>query len=203
MRQGRTFELGPVAISNSHYAELPAEFNATMKSLAGIDVVGTCGYDLFRRYVVEMDVGRSEAFLHPRGGGPKVDRWFDLTFQHRIPGIRCQFEGGHEGVFQLDTGAGPLVLFHSPAVERLKLLDGRAVRPMPVQGAAGSVETMMGSLGWIEIAGQRLADVPAMFVTGHSGALADPHTLGTLGGVLLAPKKLVFDYGNRRMAVIE
>jgi hypothetical protein len=42
-----------------------------------------------------------------------------------------------------------------------------------------------------------------MFVTGTSGTLADPHTLGTLGGILLAPKKLLFDYGRRRMAVID
>jgi hypothetical protein len=117
--------------------------------------------------------------------------------------VRCRFEGGHEGVFQVDTGAGPLVLFHSPAVQRLGLLEGRAVRPMPVQGAAGSVDTMFGTLEWIEIAGQRRTGVPAMFVTGASGALADPYTLGTVGGILLAPKKLVFDYARRRMAVID
>jgi hypothetical protein len=203
LRQGRSFELGPVTISNSVYVELPEELHATMKRLADIEVVGTCGYDLFRRCVVEMDLGRAEAFLHPRDGGPSPAAWFDLTLQHRIPSLRCRFEGGHEGLFQVDTGAGPVVVFHSPAVERLKLLEGRAVQPMPLQGAAGSVETMLGKLAWIEIAGQRHTDVPALFVTGASGALADPHTQGTLGGILLAPKKLVFDYGRRRMAVID
>jgi hypothetical protein len=202
MRQGRTFQLGPVTIDNSVYVELPAELNVTMKRLADIDVVGTCGYDLFRRCIVEMDLGGGEAFLHPRDGGPGADAWFDLTLQHRIPSIRCRFEGEHEGLFQVDTGAGPLVLFHSPAVERLRLLEGRQVQAMPVQGAAGSVDTMVGELGWIEIAGRRRTDVPAMFVTGASGALADPHTLGTLGGILLAPSKLLFDYGRRRMAVV-
>jgi predicted aspartyl protease len=203
LRQGRTFELGPITIANSIYVEMPEELNATVKRLADIDVVGTCGYDLFRRCVVEMDLARGEAFLHPRDGGPRPDGWHELTLQHRIPGVRCRFEGGHEGVFQVDTGAGPLVLFHSPAVQRLGLLEGRAVRPMPVQGAAGSVDTMFGTLEWIEIAGQRRTGVPAMFVTGASGALADPYTLGTAGGILLAPKKLVFDYARRRMAVID
>jgi hypothetical protein len=33
--------------------------------------------------------------------------------------------------------------------------------------------------------------------------LADPYTLGTVGGILLAPRKLLFDYGRRRMAVID
>ena len=203
LRQGRTFELGPVTISNSVYVELPGELNETMKQLANIDVVGTCGYDLFRRCVVGMDLARGEAFLQPRDGGPRPEMWHPLTLQHRIPGLRCRFEGGREGVFQVDTGAGALVLFHSPAVQRLGLLEGRAVQKMPVRGAAGSVDTMVGTLGWIEIAGQRRTGVTAMFVTGDSGALADPETLGTLGGILLAPKKLVFDYARRRMAVID
>ena len=203
LRQGRSFELGPVTISNSIYLELPGELNATVKRIADIEVVGTCGYDLFRRCVVEMDLARGEAFLHPRDGGPKPDLWHDLTLQHRVPGVRCRFDGGHEGVFQVDTGAGPLVLFHSPGVQRLGLLEGRVVRPMPVHGTAGSVDTMFGKLEWIEIAGERREGVPAMFVTGASGALADPYTLGTVGGILLAPKRLVFDYAGRRMAVID
>jgi len=202
LRQGRTFELGPVTISNTIYAELPSELNETMRRVAGIEVVGTCGYDLFRRCVVELDIETTEALLHPRDGGPAAERWHDLTLQYRIPSLRCRFEGDREGLFQLDTGAGPLVLFHSPAVARLGLLEGRAVQPMPVQGAAGTVDTMVGTIGWIELAGRRLADVPAMFVTGASGALADPQTDGTFGGVLLAPKRLVFDYSRRRMAVI-
>jgi hypothetical protein len=165
-------------------------------------VVGTCGYDLFRRCVVELDIAKTEAFLHPRDGGPAAHRWFDLTLQYRIPSLRCRFEGEREGLFQLDTGAGPVVLFHAPAVERFRLLDGRAVQPMPIQGAAGTVDTMVGTISWIEIAGERKTDLPSLFVTGASGALADPHTDGTFGGILLAPKRLVFDYARRRMAVI-
>lgn len=203
LRQGRSFALGPVTISNSIYTELPSELNETMKRLAGIEVVGTCGYDLFRRCIVELDIGKTEALLHPRQGGPRVERWHDLTLQHCIPSLRCRFEGDRDGLFQLDTGAGPLVLFHSPTVERLRLLDGRAGQPMPVRGAAGTVDTVVDKLGWIEIAGERRSDVPAMFVTGAAGALADPHTDGTFGGVLLAPKKIVLDYGSRRMAVID
>lgn len=202
LRQGRTFELGPMTIANSIYAELPSELNETMKRIAGIEVVGTCGYDLFRRCVVELDIAKTEAFLHPRDGGPAAHRWFDLTLQYRIPSLRCRFEGEREGLFQLDTGAGPVVLFHAPAVERFRLLDGRAVQPMPIQGAAGTVDTMVGTISWIEIAGERKTDLPSLFVTGASGALADPHTDGTFGGILLAPKRLVFDYARRRMAVI-
>jgi len=115
LRQGRSFELGPVTIANSVYVELPDQLRVTMRRLADIEVVGTCGYDL----------------------------------------------------------------------------------------SAGSVETMLGKVAWIDIAGERRSDVPALFVTGASGALADPHTHGTIGGILLAPRKLLFDYGRRRMAVID
>jgi predicted aspartyl protease len=201
-RQGRTFELGPVTIVGSVYAELPDELNVTMKRLADIDVVGTCGYDLFRRFIVELDLARAEVILHPRDGGPQPDAWFDLKLQRGIPSLRCRFEG-REGQFQIDTGAGPLVIFHSPAVEELKLLEDRETETASIQGAAGSVESEVGKLAWIEIAGQRLPDVPALFVTGTMGALADPHTQGTLGGILLAPKRLVFDYRRRRMAVLD
>ncbi len=203
LRQGKTFELGPMTITGSVYLELPPELNVTLKRLADIDVVGTCGYDLFRRCIVELDLTRSEAVLHPRDGGPRPKDWFGLKLQHRIPSLHCQFEGGHSGQFQIDTGAGPLVLFHSPLVRRLKLLDGRRTVTREVRGAEGSVGTQVGKLAWIDVAGERRTDVPAMFVTGESGALADPHTAGTLGAILLAPKRIVFDYGRRRMALID
>jgi Aspartyl protease len=203
LRRGKTFELGPMTITGSVYLELPPELNVTLKRLADIDVVGTCGYDLFRRCIVELDLARSEVVLHPRDGGPQPKAWFGLNLQHRIPSLHCEFEGGHSGQFQIDTGAGPLVLFHSPAVRRLRLLDGRRTAASEVRGAEGSVETQVGQLAWIDIAGERRTDVRALFVTGESGALADPHTAGTFGAILLAPKRIVFDYGRQRMALID
>ena len=50
--------------------------------------------------------------------------------------------------------------------------------------------------------GHHFKDVTAIFVTGQHGALADPYTDGTFGGLLFATFNVVFDYPHQRIALI-
>jgi hypothetical protein len=203
VRRGETFRLGPVTITGSYYIELPVEFIDLMKRLYGLDVAGTCGYDLFSRAVVELDLQDPGLRLwEPDGYKLAGAHWQGLVLHQRIPCVRCSFEG-REGLFRFDTGAGQTLLFHAPAVVRLGLLEGRQTVATPIGGVGGTVDARAGKLTGFRPAGGRAVDVTAFFVTGKVGALTDPYTVGTFGAGLLGPARVVFDYARLRVAVVD
>jgi hypothetical protein len=204
IRHGESFQLGPVTIKGSYYVELPSEFFTMMKRLHGLELAGTCGYDLFARTVSELDLKEPSLRLHDRESYTlPAGQWQPLVLHQRIPCVRCEFEGGHDGLFRFDTGAGKAIVFHTPAVERLKLLEGRSTRAMSIGGVGGTVEAQVGKVGGFRPAGRTVGDATALFVTGKAGALTDPYTLGTFGTGLLGPARVVFDYPHSRVAIVD
>jgi hypothetical protein len=202
-RQAATFELGPVTITGTTYVEMPPALVDLMSKSCGLPVAGTCGYDLFSRVVAVLDWEAKKLELHDpdRYQSPEA-RWEPLSLNHKIPCIRCQFEDKHEGLFRLDTGC-PIILFHSPAVERLKLLEGRSTKAVRIGGAGGFVDARFGTLASFVVAGHRFPKPQAEFTLAKDGALAEAYTLGTFGGPFLAPFQLVLDYPHRRLGFIE
>lgn len=116
--------------------------------------------------------------------------------------IEADFEG-HAGLLKMDLGAagGPFanVTLHAPAVRSLGLLDGREVETMDL----GTAKVAIGRLDWFEIGGHRFEEPEAMFALGGSGPFQDPTTLGNIGVNFLAPFRILFDYGRRRIALLE
>jgi Aspartyl protease len=201
LREGTTFELGSITIDKPIFVELPQPFCDAMTRMFGLDVVGTCGYDLFSRAVVELDLKHGTASCRePNGYQLKRGAWEPLSFNHKIPCVRARYEGGREGLFQFDTGAGNTVLFHAPAVKRLKLLEQRQTRPMKVGGVGGALDARIGSLEWFEVGGHRLEKPRALFLEAHEGALNEAHLDGTFGSGILKDMTIVFDYPHRRIA---
>ncbi len=140
--QGRTFELGSITIHNSVYVELPQAFCDAMKKVFGLDLVGTCGYDLFSRAVVDLDLEKLTASCHePNAYALASGRWQELRLNRKIPCVQATFEGGRDALFQFDTGAGSHIVFHAPAVAELKLLEHRRTRPIKVGGVGGARRT--------------------------------------------------------------
>jgi hypothetical protein len=208
LRRSASFALGPITLSQTVFIQASQESWDLINKGFGREVAGTCGYDLFSRAIVELDVKRNLLMLHdPQAYQLTSGRWESLALNHKVPCVRCRFEGGREGLFQLDTGAAngdtQLVVFHAPAVERLKLLEGRKASPIKVGGVGGIVEARMGKLDDFEVGGHRFTSVTGLFMLGHEGALADPYTIGTFGGGLLTPFNIVFDYPHRRIAFLE
>jgi hypothetical protein len=202
-RQGATFELGPVAISQLTYVEMPRALAKMIGNHAGVPVAGTCGYSLFSRAILVLDWKEEKLEIHdPDRYELPAGRWQPLSLNHKIPCVPCRFEDNREGLFRLDTGC-PVILFHSPAVEKLKLLEGRETQPVSVGGAGGTVEGRLGTLSSFVVGGHRYDKPRALFILAKDGALAEPYTLGTFGGQFLAPFQIAFDYPHRRIAFIE
>jgi hypothetical protein len=94
------------------------------------------------------------------------------------------------------------VAMHEPAVRELGLLEGRETTDSKSGGVGGFVKVKRGVLAWFELGGVRTEAVRAEFALEAKGALADPYSLGNIGGVLLKPFVLVTDYGGGRIAFV-
>src|SRR4029077_10918602 len=117
----------------------------------------------------------------------------------RVACVEAEFEG-HKGIFKLDTGAaGSTVAIHAPTVEKFKLLEGRETQDTLAGGVGGNVTAKKGKLKYFELGGHRSNDVEATFATVNKGAFNSSDTLGNIGGDLLKPFKMVFDYQNKRI----
>jgi len=198
-RQGEMFALGPLTVTGTRYLELDLEF---LKSAFGVPIGGICGRDLFTRAAVEIEITNETVALHdPSRYRLEGAAWQELFFSGRLPVIRARFED-REGLFKLDTGSDQTVSIHAPAVERLKLLSGRETRESRAGGVGGVRPSRKGKLTWFELAGHRFEAPEAEFAAPGSGAFSDVYTVGNIGAGFLKAFRIVFDYGNKRVALM-
>ena len=197
----RDLVLGPVTLQEPTFVGIDLAF---LDGYMGTRVGGVIGYELLLRTVAEFDITGGRVALHDPATYAREDvGWLELVLYQRHPCVTARFEG-HEGVFNLDTGAAQsFVTFHVPAVERLELLGERTTSPAMMGGVGGAVPARSGTIEWVELGGQRMEAVPAIFAVESSGAFADAYLTGTLGGQLMAPYVLVFDYQHRRLGLVE
>jgi hypothetical protein len=169
----------------------------------GERIAGLIGYGLLHRVVAEIDMQTPAIALHdPATYDGSKTAWSKLAIDGRIACVEGEFEG-HQGWFHFDTGAGSsTVQLHAPAVERLKLLEGRETKPTVQGGVGGMIAAQQGTLKYFEVGGHRSENVAATFVTQAKGAFATPYTLGNIGGGLVKPFKLVMDYQHNRIAFV-
>ena len=201
LRTGGAFELGPIRIDGLVFTERPDMKMGTR--ILGETVVGAIGWDVLLRSVVRIDPWEPAIrILAPDDVDVDDAAWRPVVLHYRVPYVHARFEGDREGLFCIDTGAGGLgALFHSEAVERLALLDGRETLARSMEGAGGEFTTRSGLIDWFEVAGHRTADVPALFNVGEDGE-ADPYSLGFVGAAVLEPFELVFDYAGGRVGFV-
>ncbi|HQR07571.1 MAG TPA: retropepsin-like aspartic protease [Gemmatales bacterium] len=172
----------------------------------GAKIAGVIGYGVFHRCIVELDMEKNTIALFD----PKTydqsrvqNRWQKLYQTARVACVEAEFEG-HKGVFKLDTGAaGSTVALHAPTVEKFKLLVGRETTETSAGGVGGNVTAMSGKLKYFELGGHRTDDIEATFATTTKGAFNSADTLGNIGGDLLKPFKIVFDYQDKRIAFVK
>ncbi len=172
----------------------------------GAKIAGVIGYGVFHRCVVELDMEKNTiALFNPNTYDQNrvQNRWQKLYQTARIACVEAEFEG-HKGIFKLDSGAaGSTVALHAPTVEKFKLLEGRDTTETLAGGVGGNVSAKSGKLKYFELGGHRTEDIEATFATTAKGAFNSDDTLGNIGGDLLKPFKIVFDYQNKRIAFVK
>ena len=201
LRRPELLQLGPLMIRD---LVMQDGVNVERKEkLAGEKVAGVLGWDVMQRAVVELDGGSDEIVLHdPATYELPEGEWLPLTLHYQVPYVAARFEGGREGLFMLDSGAGShSLLFFADATRRLGLLDGRKTLRGEGTGAGGDFGVETGTIESFSLAGDSFEQVPATFTTGDDGE-TDPYSVGLIGGEILGRYRLVFDYSGRRVAFL-
>jgi len=200
-RIGESLTLGPMEIERPTFLEIDL---SPLREAFGMDIAGILGYDLFMRCLVDLDVTGDSLFLYQPGAWDlsEVD-WQDLIFHRNAPVLSCSFDGGHTALFDLDTGFPGMVTFNRTYAEQSGLLDELELETFTAGGVGGTVKMQSGQLGWLEIGGHRWEGVP-MSVAGESqGVRADEAIAGLIGTGLLPSFKVLIDYPNKRIALVE
>lgn len=193
--------LGPMTVAGPIFMELDLAF---LDAAFGVKIGGILGFELFARCVAEVDMAEGVvALFDPRDYAlPDDGRWEDALLYGRHPNVRATFEG-HEGIFKIDTGAaGDTVTMHYQTVTDLGLLEGRETKAARTGGVGGQLPVRTGGLASFRLGGHDFTAIPASFMVEDTGALSDDYVAGNVGGQLLAPFVLVFDYPHARLGFV-
>lgn len=194
----RRFELGPLTLRDHPLLVTDLSF---LRAHLGQEIVGVIGFGVLSHCVAEIDPQAERiALFDPATFQLEGATWIPVDLTDRIPALRARFED-REGLFHIDTGANGGVSFTARAVERWKLLDGRAVQDAQLGGVGGFLAAKRGTLAWFEVGGLRQEDVGATFPLESKGVLGGTRIDGSLGAQVLRPFVLVTDYAGSRVAL--
>jgi hypothetical protein len=195
-----SLEIGPVTLKNVNAVEMDL---GPLSAVFGPDFGGLIGYDLLARAVVEFDhANRFMALYDPKSYELPSGKWLPLHLGSRLPVVEGKFEGKTD-LFRLDTGAPNNVTFHSPAVEKYRLLENRETTDTAMAGVGGFVRAKAGKLEYFEVGGRRIEAPTVTFASAGSSAFDDPYLAGNLGTAFLDRFKVVFDYPHARIAFLD
>jgi hypothetical protein len=200
--RAKELRIGPLRVANPTFMELDLAF---LEPYFGVKVGGVLGYELFARCVAAVDMSGARISLHDPAKYvlPASGRWEQAQIFGRQPCVTAQFEG-RDGVFLIDTGAArDTVTFHYQVVADLELLDGRETTAGQAGGVGGFVATRVGELTSFRLGGRSFEKLHASFAVEDKGAFANDYLAGNIGGVLLEPFELVFDYSGDRLGFVE
>jgi predicted aspartyl protease len=198
--QPSSLTVGPLTIEKPILVGLDLSM---LDQYMGVPVAGIVGYGVLGRSVAVIDEVASTIELHDsRSFELKNGEWTEVLLYGRHPAVKGSLEG-HEGYFRLDTGAAnTTITVHAPTVAEFNMLDDRPVTNTMLGGVGGMIEARAGVLKSLTLGGKTFKNIQASLALPGDGAMDDAGTMGNVGGLLLKPFVLVFDYPNHRMAFI-
>jgi predicted aspartyl protease len=181
--------IGDVALLGQQVVAM--DFTEIEARLQGVD--GILGMDFLTRFVVKLDYLRREMEI--------VDR---TAFDPEAAGLRLDLDrayvtltmDGHEGKFQIDTGAGPLDV-HAPFVRRLGMIRNRESMPSitAISGLGSAELTKFVALCHsVQIGPFVLNDVPIGLSETDHGVFANEAIMGNAGATIWRKFITWFDF---------
>jgi len=173
-------------------------------------IVGVIGYDLFHRYVVDVDYAAKTLALHePRTYHASdsatvipiapVDRLVTVPVT-----IALDDTMSIEATVILDTGASQTLILRHPFAESHGLMERASAHPTT---RAGSLETNTVTFAKLPVRRVRLGgfsfrDPVLRLHTGTAGAGGDTSTDGALGNEILRRFTATFDYSRGKLYLV-
>ncbi len=174
----------------------------------GQTIDGVLGYEVFKRFVVEIDYGsRVVTFYEPQsykysGRGEGIP----ISIEDNTPFVIGKITGSKivEGNFLIDTGAPGILHIASPFAAKHKLLDSVPRTISITSGAllAGRSSGKIGRIKNFQVGSCVMKDPVAKFsqdTEGTEGNEAGTEYGGLIGGEILRRFKLIADYSGKRI----
>lgn len=194
-----TLQVGDATLSNQLFAVYPME---SFASIEGVEESGLIGYEVFKRFVVQVDYEHNiltltvpSAFAY-QGNGAKLP----FVFNAHIPQVDGSIDG-IPGKFDIDTGSRSSLDILKPFVEKHDLVAKynakiEAVTGFGVGGAARSLLTRAKvlQLGTVEVHNP----VTELSVQ-EKGAFTSPYVAGNVGAAILKRFNITFDYTHQQL----
>lgn len=171
-----------------------------LKENLGDEIYGIIGYDIFRRFVVEIDYDNLKLTLHdPKRYKPrKYFEAIDISLNDTKPFIQSNLttDGSSNNVkLMVDTGASHALLLDIYNTDDLTVPE-ETITARLGQGLGGEISGMIGRLTKYEIGkydfNEVLVSIP--FEGSYSTAIKRGSRHGTVGGELLCRFNPTFDY---------
>ncbi len=196
--------LGGLVLDDVQVSVLPLS-HLTMPT--GEPVDGIIGYDILKRFVVEVDneahvlrVFDRDAY-EPRESATRHDVTFLLgnMAQPCVAGDIALPDGSvASGMFVLDAGAGADVVLNSPFVAEHDLIAELDVAGVPLESVSGVTpdrsSVVRGVLPGFTFCGATLSSVPVTLNLGTVGFLAGEGYAGVIGNRILNRFNIAYDY---------
>ncbi len=174
----------------------------------GEDIYGIIGYDLFKRFVVEIDYDERVIIFHdPNKYRPR--RWkrrVSMKVLNSKPYINLKIRQDH-GVdsldFMIDTGASHALLLDVNNSDNIHKPE-KVINTLLGQGLGGDIPGYMGRLDKIRCNKYEFDDVLVSFPAPgiYLKAIKRGSEHGTIGGEILSRFNLTFDYQNGYLYLI-
>ena len=171
----------------------------------GREMAGILGYDLFKRFVVDIDYVANLMSLHVpfayeyRGIGQSIPLNVQPDGAIYVQ-ARVQAPGGNpiEGEFVIDTGGTGILLLARRFVEQHRIMESVG-KTLAVRGGGvgGEIRLGMGRLKSLEVG--RFAITNPLTGFTEVGEIADAGKAGNIGGGFLRRFRVIFDYSRKRM----
>jgi hypothetical protein len=175
--------------------------------LSGHEVSGMIGFDLFSRYVVQIDYKAHRILLLDRDG--RLDSGkaavFPITFNssgHPVIEAHVVDRGrAIPGRFVFDLGSGATVILNRPFVEKAGFLAGGRPSVPWLAGYAlgGGVSGRVGRIESLRLGPYALKSPVVIFSQAASGAFAGSEEQGNIGAGVLDRFKVTLDYPHNRI----
>jgi hypothetical protein len=168
-------------------------------------ISGIIGYPLLQSAIVEIDCAAPAITVHNPANYKLPDdaTWQKLIIDNLHPMIEASYEGDRTGWFLMDTGMADSVSFYTPTVRKYKLLEGRKTGVALQGGIGGLAAAKTGTIEWFELGGHKFENLKVSFAQAEKGAFANEYADGNLGQAVFMPFRLIFDFGNERVALIK
>ena len=169
----------------------------------GVHMQGMVGYEVFRRFVTQIDYGaKTITLIDPKffkadtAGAP-----VKIAFN----GNAAVVDGSYDGIpgkFQIDTGARSSLTLSAPfvAANHLREVGAKGVDAVDGWGVGGPSRSHVTRGGILKIGSSIEVDHPITGLsTDRAGAMADPTLSANIGGGILKRFVVTFDYGHSTM----